>query len=103
MHRLRYTRCIKTYAPGQLVDPIFFLLLSNPIALCDGLAHQRPAPRWHTKNTSPQKQGRNHQGDLVILAEAITAHGYSQMEVAAFLGLYYSTISRILAANRPQI
>jgi hypothetical protein len=34
------------------------------------------------------------------IAEAVTAHGYSQMEVASFLGLHYSTISRILAANK---
>ncbi len=31
-----------------------------------------------------------------LVAEANTAHGYSEMEVASFLGLHYSTISRIL-------
>jgi hypothetical protein len=36
-------------------------------------------------------------------AEAITAHGYSQMEVASFLGLHCSTINRIVAANGAQI
>jgi transposase len=30
------------------------------------------------------------------IAEAVTAHVYSQMEVARFLMLHYSTISRIL-------
>jgi hypothetical protein len=36
-------------------------------------------------------------------AEAIPAHGYSQMEVASFLGLHCLTISRIVAANGAQI
>jgi hypothetical protein len=35
-----------------------------------------------------------------LVAEAVTAHGYSQMEVGSFLGLHYSTISRILAARQ---
>ena len=34
-----------------------------------------------------------------LVAEAITAHGYSEIEVASFLGLHYSTISRILAVE----
>ena len=37
-----------------------------------------------------------------LIAEAVTAHGYSQMEVASFLRPHYSTISRILAANDQQ-
>ena len=35
-----------------------------------------------------------------LIAEGVTAHGYSQMEVASFLRLHYSTISRILAADK---
>jgi hypothetical protein len=38
-----------------------------------------------------------------LIAEAITAHGYSQIDVASFLRLHYSTISRILTVNRAQI
>jgi hypothetical protein len=38
-----------------------------------------------------------------LIAEAVTAHGYSQMEMASFLPLNYPTISRILAANKAQI
>jgi hypothetical protein len=34
-----------------------------------------------------------------IIAKAVTDHGYSQMEVASFLGLHYSTISRIVAGG----
>jgi hypothetical protein len=30
-----------------------------------------------------------------LIAEVITVHGYSQMKMASFLGLHYSTISRI--------
>ena len=44
---------------------------------------------------SPGKASRDR-----LIAEAVTAHGYSQMEVASFLRLHYSTISRILAANK---
>jgi len=46
---------------------------------------------------SPGKVSRDR-----LIAEAITAHSYSQMEVANFLRLHYSTISRILAANDKQ-
>jgi putative transposase len=34
-----------------------------------------------------------------LSAEAITVHGYGQMEVATFLGIHWSTISRILTVN----
>jgi hypothetical protein len=44
---------------------------------------------------SPGKTSRDH-----LIAEAVTARGYSQMEVASFLGLHYSTNSGILEANR---
>jgi hypothetical protein len=43
---------------------------------------------------SPGKAWR-HQ----FIAEAVTTHGYSEMEVASFLGLHYLTISRILAVE----
>jgi hypothetical protein len=35
-----------------------------------------------------------------LIAEGVTAHGYSQMEVSSLLGLHYSMISRILAADK---
>ena len=35
-----------------------------------------------------------------LIARAITDYGYSQMELASFLTLHYSTISRIVAAAR---
>jgi putative transposase len=35
-----------------------------------------------------------------LVAEAITAHGYSEIEVTSFLGLHYSTINRILTADK---
>jgi hypothetical protein len=44
---------------------------------------------------SPGKASRDR-----LIAEAVTAHGYSQMEVASFLGLHYSTISRILTVDK---
>jgi len=37
-----------------------------------------------------------------LIAEAATHYGYSQMELASFLDLHYSTISRILAATNKQ-
>jgi transposase len=47
---------------------------------------------------SPGKASRDR-----LIAEAITAHGYSEMEVASFLGLHYSTISRIVTADKEQM
>jgi putative transposase len=37
-----------------------------------------------------------------LIAKAVTHCGYSQIELANFLGLHYSTISRILAATKKQ-
>jgi len=37
-----------------------------------------------------------------VITKAVTRYGYSQMELASFLGLHYSTISRILAAAAKQ-
>jgi len=34
-----------------------------------------------------------------LIEKAVSEFGYSQMELAIFLGLHYSTISRILAAR----
>jgi hypothetical protein len=34
-----------------------------------------------------------------LIAKAVTDYGYSQMEVASFLGLHYSTISRRVAGD----
>jgi plasmid maintenance system antidote protein VapI len=45
---------------------------------------------------SEQVSGRGHR----VTAETITEHGCSQIEMANFLGLHYSTISRIVAADK---
>jgi len=37
-----------------------------------------------------------------VIAKAVTRYGYSQTELASFLGLHYSTISRIFAATDKQ-
>jgi putative transposase len=42
-------------------------------------------------------RSRNKASRDPLIQKAITKYGYSQMEVASFLGLHYSTISRILA------
>ena len=47
---------------------------------------------------SPSKASRDR-----LITEAVTAHGYSQMEVASFLSLHYSTISRIVTADKEQM
>src|SRR4029077_8009787 len=54
----------------------------------------RPSLEKLFSQRSPGKASRD-----LLIAEAVTAHGYSQMEVANFLRLHYSTISRILAVN----
>jgi transposase len=38
-----------------------------------------------------------------LIAKAVTDYGYSQMELARFLALHYSTISRLLAATTANI
>jgi Helix-turn-helix len=55
----------------------------------------RPSLEKLFSQRSPGKAFRDR-----VIAEAITAHGYSQTEVASFLGLHYSTISRILAVDK---
>jgi putative transposase len=56
---------------------------------------ERPSLEKLFSTRSPGKASRNR-----LVAEAVTAHGYSQMEVASFLGLHYSTISRILTTDK---
>ena len=55
----------------------------------------RPSSEKLFSQRSPGNVSRDR-----LIAEAVTAHGYSQMEVASFLRLHYSTISRTLAANK---
>jgi putative transposase len=43
---------------------------------------------------STDKRSRDH-----LIAKAVTQYGYSQMQLASFLDLHYSTISRILATT----
>jgi hypothetical protein len=45
--------------------------------------------------TCPGKASRDR-----LIAEPVTAHNYGQIEVASFLRLHYSTISRILTADK---
>ena len=45
------------------------------------------------------QKGRGKTSRDRVIVKAVTQHGYSQMEVASFLELHYSTISRILAAT----
>jgi putative transposase len=49
---------------------------------------------------SERSRGKTSRDPLI--AKAIKDYGYSQMEVASFLDLHYSTISRIVAAVRDQ-
>ncbi|MBI4529070.1 MAG: hypothetical protein HY695_35175 [Deltaproteobacteria bacterium] len=44
---------------------------------------------------SPRAMGKQSRDQLIT--KAVGEYGYSQMEVARFLDLHYSTISRILA------
>ena len=48
------------------------------------------------KNLFSERSGGKASRDPLI-GKAITDYGYSQMEVASFLDLHYSTISRIVA------
>ena len=47
---------------------------------------------------SQRSRGKTSRDQLII--KAVTDYGYSQMELASFLGLHYSTISRILTASQ---
>lgn len=53
----------------------------------------RPSLRKLFHATGKRKASRDR-----IIAEAVKRYGYSQMEVANFLGLHYSTISRLIKA-----
>jgi REP-associated tyrosine transposase len=57
---------------------------------------QRFAGRPSLAKLFSQRRGKRMRDELI--AQAVTRHGYSQVELARFLGLHYSTISRILAA-----
>jgi DNA-binding MarR family transcriptional regulator len=49
------------------------------------------------------KGGMNKHGKTVrhrVICEAVRAHGYRQSEVAGYLGIHYSTISKIVAGDR---
>ena len=48
---------------------------------------------------SPKSRGKASRDQLIV--RAVTQHGYSQMNVANFLALHYSTISRIVSADAP--
>src|SRR5438105_2218990 len=54
-------------------------------------------PTLH-KLFSQRSRGKTSRDRLI--AKAVTDYGYSQMELASFLGLHYSTISRILTASQ---
>jgi hypothetical protein len=62
----------------------------------EGSKVRRPAEFGETIFTEKPRQSIQDR----LIADAITAHGYSQMDVASFLGLHYSTISRILTVKR---
>jgi hypothetical protein len=49
---------------------------------------------------SQRSRGKTSRDQLIT--KAVTDYGYSQMELASFLGLHYSTISRILTATQQQ-
>jgi REP element-mobilizing transposase RayT len=55
----------------------------------------RPSLEKLFSHRSVGKQSRDQ-----LIAKAITDYGYSQIELAGFLDLHYSTISRILAVTR---
>src|SRR5262249_12047177 len=52
----------------------------------------RPSLKKLFSERRPGKTSRDQ-----LIAQAITDYGYSQMEVASFFDLHYSTISRIVA------
>ena len=49
---------------------------------------------------SQRSQRKESRGQLIV--KAVTDYGYSQMELASFLGLHYSTISRVVTATEKQ-
>jgi putative transposase len=58
----------------------------------------RPSLEKLFRNTRTTKANRDR-----IIAEAVTRHGYSQMEVARHLKLHYSTISRLIKGAVPEL
>jgi putative transposase len=43
---------------------------------------------------------RNKEKRNKLMYNAVVEHGYSQKEIADFLGLHYSTVSRLLRARK---
>ena len=62
---------------------------------------QRFAARPSLEKLFAQRCGKRSRDQMII--KAVTRHGYSQVELASFLGLHYSTISRILAETNDQV
>ena len=50
--------------------------------------------------TSLFPEGQTRQERNQAIAEAGLRHGYSQQEIAAHIGLHYSTVSRIVQRER---
>lgn len=57
----------------------------------------RPSLEKLFSQNSHRKQSRDQ-----LIVKAVTDYGYSQMELASFLDLHYSTISRIVTATNKQ-
>ncbi|HEX7233158.1 MAG TPA: transposase [Candidatus Binatia bacterium] len=55
----------------------------------------RPSLKQLFNQTAKHKHNRDQ-----LIAEAVYQHGYSQMEVAQYLDLHYSTISRLIHAHQ---
>ena len=55
----------------------------------------RPTLKQLFNQTAKHKHNRDQ-----LIAEAVYQHGYSQMEVAQYLDLHYSTISRLIHAHQ---
>jgi REP-associated tyrosine transposase len=61
---------------------------------------QRFVGRPSLEKLFSQTRGKRSRDE--VIAKAVTRYGYSQMELASFLGLHYSTISRLFAATDKQ-
>ncbi len=74
--------------------------LKDKRAIGEILRGQRYADRPSLDALFAKTTDINQRNNLVC--EAIERHGYRQSEVAAFLGIHYSTISKITANSRPK-
>jgi hypothetical protein len=61
---------------------------------------QRYAERPSLENLLNEKTARNKMKRNKAISEAVEKHGYRQREVADHLGLYFTSISRILNAKK---